>query len=92
MALFQDEIEEVDITGFLGFGSTILKGGIDIDGDRRIGTTDEVRKILEEEIIGHCGVGTGINRYNLILEGLKKIGGDASHVGERQPDVLGQDL
>ena len=92
MALFQDEIEEVDITGFLGFGGTILKGGIDIEGDRGIGTTDEVRKILEEEIIGHCGVGTGINRYNLILEGLQKVGGDASHVGERQPDVLGQDL
>ena len=73
MALFQDEIEEVDITGFLGFGGTILKGGIDIEGDSRIGTTDEGRKILEEEIIGHCGVGTGINRYNLILEGLKKI-------------------
>ena len=92
MALFQDKIEKVDITGFLGFGGTILKGGIDIEGDRRIGTTDEVRKILEEEIIGHCGVGTGINRYRLISEGFQKVRGDARHVGERQPDVLGQDL
>lgn len=74
MALFvEDEVEEVDAAGFLSGGGVLFQGVIDGETDGRVGLTDSVCIFEKKEIIGHCGLGTGIDGDGVSLEGLQQV-------------------
>ncbi len=88
MALFEDEVYKVDLSGFLGGGGVVLKEAADAEVEI-VETADLVGEFERGVVVVLMGIGTRKEGDSAALKGLEEIDSEIERVGVGEPEKFG---
>ena len=88
MALFEDEVHKVDLSGFLGGGGIVLKEFADAEVEI-VESADLIGEFERGVVVVLIGIGTRKEGNGAALKGLEEIDSEIERVGVGEPEKFG---